>query len=128
MESERKHFKVRVLSSNHYIGYPDNFIGSIQDARYYNDKLVEVRCDWDGEGTYYAFPMKCIEIIHEPIQTTDKHVLSIIEKFNQRSIVGLEKYGTTLERKDLSRLDWIEHAQQEAMDFILYLERLKEEV
>ena len=61
-------------------------------------------------------------------QTTDKHVLSIIEKFNQRSIIGIEKYGTTLERKDLSKLDWLEHAQQEAMDLILYLERLKDEL
>ena len=60
--------------------------------------------------------------------TTDKHVLSIMKKFNKRSIVGIEKYGTTLERKDLSRLDWIEHAQQEAMDLILYLERLKDEL
>ena len=29
---------------------------------------------------------------------------------------------------DLTKLEWINHAQEEAMDFILYLERLKQEV
>jgi len=58
----------------------------------------------------------------------DKHVQSIIKQFQERSELGIKKYGVTLERTDLSTLDWIEHAKQEAMDFILYLERLKEDV
>jgi hypothetical protein len=37
-----------------------------------------------------------------------------------------EKYGHTLDRQDLSVLDWIEHAQQELQDGILYLEKLKQ--
>jgi predicted transcriptional regulator len=61
-------------------------------------------------------------------QSTDQIVESIINQFKQRSEVGIAKYGTTLERKDLSTLEWIEHAKQEAMDFILYLERLKQEL
>ena len=39
---------------------------------------------------------------------------------------GKEKYGHTLDRQDLSVLDWIEHAQQELQDGILYLEKLKQ--
>jgi len=58
----------------------------------------------------------------------DKHVESIINKFKERSEAGIKKYNTTLERTDLSKLDWVQHAQEEAMDFILYLERLKEEL
>jgi hypothetical protein len=57
----------------------------------------------------------------------DKHVESIVNQFRERSKVGIDKYGVTLERNDLSTLEWIEHAKQEAMDFILYLERLKED-
>jgi hypothetical protein len=55
----------------------------------------------------------------------DSIVLSIIEKFKSRSAVGWRKYGTTLDREDLSPLDWIQHAQEELMDGILYLEKLK---
>jgi hypothetical protein len=55
----------------------------------------------------------------------DSIVESVIEQFKQRSNVGINKYGTTLDRDDLTRLEWLNHAQQEAMDMILYLEKLK---
>ena len=58
-------------------------------------------------------------------QVKDSVVQSVINKFKQRSEVGIKKYGVTLERTDLSTLNWIEEAQAEAMDFCLYLERLK---
>jgi hypothetical protein len=57
----------------------------------------------------------------------DTIVESVIKQFKDRSEVGIAKYGVTLNREDLSTLEWINHAQQEAMDFCLYLERLKQE-
>ena len=59
--------------------------------------------------------------------TSDSIVNSVIRAFIGRSNVGLQKYGTTLDRDDLSILDWIQHAQEEHMDAILYLEKLKTE-
>ena len=56
----------------------------------------------------------------------DSVVESVIEQFKQRSEVGKVKYGITLDRTDLTRLEWLNHAQQEAMDMILYLEKLKQ--
>ena len=58
----------------------------------------------------------------------DSIVKSIIEQFEERSIKGKEKYGTDLDRTDLSLLEWIEHAKQEHMDAILYLEKIKHEI
>jgi hypothetical protein len=58
----------------------------------------------------------------------DSCVKSVIEKFIERSDLGLKKYGTNLDRKDLTTLDWIKHAQEEHMDAILYLEKLKKEL
>ena len=57
----------------------------------------------------------------------DSIVAAVIEKFKQRSELGQKKYGTNLDRKDLSIQDWITHAQEELMDGILYLEKLKQE-
>lgn len=57
----------------------------------------------------------------------DKIVLRVLSRFSERSQVGINKYNTTLERTDLSTLEWLNHAQEEAMDFVLYLERLKDE-
>ena len=58
-------------------------------------------------------------------QQLDSIVLAIINKFKARAILGKEKYGTDLDRKDLKPLDWIQHAQEELMDGILYLEKLR---
>ena len=57
----------------------------------------------------------------------DSIVASIIKQFEERSIKGKNKYGTDLDRTDLSLLEWIEHAKQEHMDAILYLEKLKQQ-
>ena len=60
-------------------------------------------------------------------QIEDQIVLRVLSRFSERSQVGITKYNTTLERTDLSTLEWLTHAQEEAMDFVLYLERLKDE-
>lgn len=56
---------------------------------------------------------------------TDYVVDSVIDQFIDRATFGRNKYGVGMEREDLSILEWIEHAKQEHMDAILYLEKLK---
>ena len=53
---------------------------------------------------------------------------SLIDKYKQRSELGIKKYNTNLDRKDLTLLDWINHAQEEAMDLSLYLEKIKQTI
>ncbi len=62
------------------------------------------------------------------LANTDSIVFSIIEKFLSRSEIGKAKYGTSLDRNDLNVGDWIQHAQEELMDGILYLEKLKKTI
>lgn len=49
---------------------------------------------------------------------------AVSAKLLKRAGVGLAKYDVTVERTDLSTLDWLIHAQEEAMDLAVYLERL----
>ena len=56
----------------------------------------------------------------------DSVVQTIVERFESRAAFGRQKYGTDLDRTDLSLLEWVEHAKQEHMDAILYLEKLKQ--
>lgn len=58
-------------------------------------------------------------------QVKDSVVQSVINKFKQRSEVGIKKYGTTMDRNDLTRDEWITHISEELMDALLYLEKLK---
>ena len=59
---------------------------------------------------------------------SDTVVIAVLEKFTSRSRLGFQKYGTTLDRTDLSELEWANHLQEELMDAILYLERLKRDL
>ena len=53
-------------------------------------------------------------------------VQAIVDKFITRAEMGKNKYGTDMDRKDLNTHQWIEHAQDELMDGIIYLEKLKQ--
>jgi hypothetical protein len=55
----------------------------------------------------------------------DSVVTAVIDMFKSRAAFGKQKYGTDLDRTDLAPLDWIQHAQEELMDAILYLQKLK---
>lgn len=81
-----------------------------------------------GETTSMNHENPILTVPEYPTSTVVKYdtiVESVIQKFKKRSDVGIEKYGTTLDREDLSTIDWIIHAQEELMDGILYLEKLK---
>lgn len=61
-------------------------------------------------------------------QIQDPILLKVLAKYYERSERGIKKYGRTLDRDDLSFLDWLNHLQEELMDATLYIEKLKEEV
>jgi hypothetical protein len=57
--------------------------------------------------------------------TSDTIVQDVLKRFNARSLAGIEKYSTTLERNDLTGKEWLQHLQDELMDAVLYIEKLK---
>jgi len=54
----------------------------------------------------------------------DPIIEAVRDKLAYRSRIGIAKYGTTMARTDLSRRDWLIHAQEELLDGAVYLERL----
>jgi len=48
----------------------------------------------------------------------------VCKKLQDRAEVGKNKYKVTMEREDLSVEDWLIHAQEEAMDLAVYLEKI----
>jgi hypothetical protein len=57
---------------------------------------------------------------------SDQIVESVIENFKKRSIIGYLKYGVTMDRNDLTYLEWVTHLQEELMDATIYLEKIKQ--
>lgn len=59
---------------------------------------------------------------------SDKIVEAVIEDLRLRSERGIKKYGTTLERKDLSLIEWHQHYYEELLDAALYVKRILTEL
>ena len=82
-----------------------------------------------GDGTMQKVLEKLqkemLKDINVKYTNTDSIVRSVIDKFIQRAEFGKKKYNNDLDRSDLDVLQWIQHAQEEHMDAILYLEKLK---
>lgn len=72
-------------------------------------------------------PLERIVRARTGVNMDDAIVNSVRQKLAERSATGIKKYGTTMERTDLSRLDWLRHAQEELLDGAVYLERLIQE-
>lgn len=49
----------------------------------------------------------------------------VVAELEARELKGLDTYGTTLDRTDLTRSQWLQHAYEEALDLALYLKKLK---
>lgn len=60
------------------------------------------------------------------IEFRDPVVERVVDKFVSRSDVGFAKYGITLEDDKSNLFAWINHLQEELMDAVLYMQKLKE--
>lgn len=55
----------------------------------------------------------------------DQIVENVKTLYDIRAIKGKNRYGVTMDRNDLSFLEWLTHLQEELMDATIYLEKLK---
>jgi hypothetical protein len=75
-----------------------------------------------GAYSYYS-SMYFVEGGPRSLSTKDPIVEQVKEMFDKRSEVGIKKYGTTLFENNAD--DFFNHLQEELMDAILYLTKLK---
>ena len=52
----------------------------------------------------------------------------VCEEIQARAKRGLNKYGVTMEREDLTIVEWLQHALEESLDLAVYLKRLQHEI
>ena len=93
---------------------------------------------WDRKTRrLFLFALPCFGFVFDwsatisegnPINPKTEVEEAVIFKIRRRREVGRKKYGTSMERADLSRRAWLTHAQEEAMDLAIYLERIIREL
>ncbi len=57
--------------------------------------------------------------------TKDKMIKKIMQRMSKRADDGIKKYGSTMLHSKKSFVAWIDDAQEELWDAIVYLEKLK---
>ena len=55
----------------------------------------------------------------------DPIIQKVVEKFISRSDVGFNKYKVTLDEDNKSIHEWLDNIQEELMDAVNYIEKLK---
>jgi hypothetical protein len=63
-----------------------------------------------------------------PCSEPDPIVAAVMKRMSDRSREGMEKYGCTMTRTDVSTPQWIDHAIEELLDASIYLQRLKGDI
>lgn len=58
---------------------------------------------------------------------TDTITPALQAELEARAAVGMKKYGISVSDRPLSRLEWLQHAKEEALDLAVYLQRLIED-
>ena len=53
-----------------------------------------------------------------------KILYNIIDDLLAREDKGIKEYGTTMDRTDLTEIDWLQHAYEESLDLSIYLKKL----
>tara|TARA_R100001463_G_scaffold35356_1_gene77042 strand:+ start:3420 stop:3602 length:183 start_codon:yes stop_codon:yes gene_type:complete len=51
---------------------------------------------------------------------------AVVKMIQERAMTGETKYGTTMERGDLSLQEWLTHMQEELLDAAIYVQKIKE--
>jgi len=121
---QTRHFNVEVLCEKPIPDLVDFIAGRVwtidgvkcDDLKAVTVTEVSARVDIDMDAVV------SVALQSKAETSPDQNVEAIRKKLLDRSRVGLAKYGVTTERKDLDLAQWLVHAQEEAMDFAVYLQ------
>lgn len=102
------------------IGYDEVYEAYLVDMPKYTGRFIyAIDCEEIPDNVSTTFE---VDFTLSP-KITDSVVDEVIQMFRYRSEVGIKKYGTTLEQNNTD--DFLLHLQQELMDAILYIQKLR---
>lgn len=61
-------------------------------------------------------------------ETIDEVVFDVRKDLLERSQIGINKYGTTLDRNDIDLKGWLQHLYEELLDASCYVKRAMKEI
>ena len=68
---------------------------------------------------------KCLILAQNMEDIKDPIIQKVVEQFISRSNVGFKKYKITLDEDSKTTYEWLQNIQEELMDAVNYIEKLK---
>lgn len=114
-------FKAKRIDCDEYVeGYY-----FVRSGRFHPRPKIFVQShDLEEPDQEYEIDHTTLEVIY----SKDSVINSVVDKILSRSDVGIKKYNTTLDRTDLTLKDWLTHLQEELMDAVNYITRIKNDL
>ena len=73
----------------------------------------------------FLMPKKKDNVVRPFAYTKDTLIMDLLHRYAKRSEIGIATHGKTMVEATKPVAEWIEDAQEEAWDKIVYLEKLK---
>ena len=68
-----------------------------------------------------------LEQHYTDVKIMDSNVENVCKALKKREEKGMNTYGVSTDRTDLTTEEWLQHLQEELMDACVYIEKLKRE-
>ena len=68
-----------------------------------------------------------LEQHYTDVKIMDSNVENVCKALKKREEKGMNTYGVSTDRTDLTTEEWLQHLQEELMDACVYIEKLKHE-
>lgn len=94
----------------------EDILEKVKDKVLFSDKIEYAKKSLEGADLSFIS------------NRTDEIVQNVVQKYQQRSNVGIKKYNTTLQENTDGIEVFLTHLQEELMDATLYIEKLKQQV
>lgn len=119
-------YNTRFQSITYFKENPLMYFNSWHQTKEGSDFWIEINRDpTDSEHCLTMCEKYKVIIPEEEEPKTDPIVNQVVEKFQQRSKLGIKKYGNTLYENNTD--DFLNHLQEELMDAVLYIQKLKQQ-
>ena len=69
-----------------------------------------------------------LEQHYTDVKIMDSNVENVCKALKKREEKGMNTYGVSTDRTDLTTEEWLQHLQEELMDAILYIQTAQEEL
>lgn len=95
---------------------------------FYNSLIHAFIWKFTDEGSDYWIDILLRDIPDIEVKQKDSIVDEVRKDLLERSELGIKKYNTTLDREDLSILDWHQNHYEELLDAALYTKKIIKEL